>query len=499
MGDRSEEPISRRFFLAGTVSGAGAASMVAAGSMSAAKQAEARTEEEDLRALSANRPAKKFPDVDYDVIVVGGGFSGVTAARDCMKNGYQTLLLEARNRLGGRVFSSEFEGHKIELGGTWIHWAQPHVWAEVQRYGHEIIETPGAVTDQMWTQIDGAPYRITESDFGELIEAYLAYTAEAREIWARPYDRKFSWDKIIELDNIAASEKLRSLNLSNVAYRLMEAVLSTAIHNTIDQASYVETLRYMSLSAYSDFPTFMDAIARYKLKDGTESLINDIIEDGGPEVRLSTVVAKIENLDGHDKKVRITTEDGAQIACAAVIVTLPMNVLPNVEFSPPLDTGVKDAGALRHPGQGAKVYAKTIGSVGNVAYLGAESDPINWAMTYKDEKDYTLLVCFGNDRERLDIYDSQSVQEALALFNPDIQIASVVGYDWVFDPFSQGTYCSYRPGWFQKYSDMFQKDIDRILFASGDHGDGWRGTIDGAIAAGESAARRVNLALKEVL
>ena len=121
------------------------------------------------------------------------------------------------------------------------------------------------------------------------------------------------------------------------------------------------------------------------------------------------------------------------------------------------------------------------------------------AMTYKDEKDYTLLVCFGNDRERLDIYDSQSVQEALALFNPDIQIASVVGYDWVFDPFSQGTYCSYRPGWFQKYSDMFQKDIDRILFASGDHGDGWRGTIDGAIAAGESAARRVNLALKEVL
>ena len=74
-------------------------------------------------------------EIDFDIIVVGGGFAGVTAARDCERNGYKTLLLEARDRLGGRTWTSEFEGEPIELGGTWIYNSQPFVWSEVIRYG----------------------------------------------------------------------------------------------------------------------------------------------------------------------------------------------------------------------------------------------------------------------------------------------------------------------------------------------------------------------------
>ena len=58
---------------------------------------------------------KQANGTDYDVIVVGGGFSGVAAARDCSKNGLKTLLLEARNRLGGRAMRQDLSG----AGATW--------------------------------------------------------------------------------------------------------------------------------------------------------------------------------------------------------------------------------------------------------------------------------------------------------------------------------------------------------------------------------------------
>ena len=79
---------------------------------------------------------------EYDVIVIGTGFAGVTAAREVSRAGLTTLVLEARNRVGGRTFTSKFAGDQIELGGTWVHWSQPHVWAEITRYGFGLKESP---------------------------------------------------------------------------------------------------------------------------------------------------------------------------------------------------------------------------------------------------------------------------------------------------------------------------------------------------------------------
>ena len=70
-----------------------------------------------------------------DVIVVGGGFAGVTAAREASLRGRDVLLLEARDRLGGRTWSSTWEGHAIEYGGAWVHWHQPHTFSELTRAG----------------------------------------------------------------------------------------------------------------------------------------------------------------------------------------------------------------------------------------------------------------------------------------------------------------------------------------------------------------------------
>lgn len=73
----------------------------------------------------------------YDAIVIGAGYCGLTAARDLALSGHQVLLLEARDRIGGRTWTSQDGGEKYEMGDTWIHWQQAFVWREMARYGIE--------------------------------------------------------------------------------------------------------------------------------------------------------------------------------------------------------------------------------------------------------------------------------------------------------------------------------------------------------------------------
>ena len=70
-----------------------------------------------------------------DVVVIGGGLAGVTTAREATLAGLDTVLLEGRNRLGGRVWTHRWNDTDIELGGGWVHWHQPHVWSELTRAG----------------------------------------------------------------------------------------------------------------------------------------------------------------------------------------------------------------------------------------------------------------------------------------------------------------------------------------------------------------------------
>lgn len=100
--------------------------------------------------LSSNLSREKG---DFDVIVIGGGYCGLTASRDaatcgefdyafarfpysifateprlvheliaCRAIGSKVLLIEARNRIGGRSWSSNIGGYPFEMGGTWVHW-----------------------------------------------------------------------------------------------------------------------------------------------------------------------------------------------------------------------------------------------------------------------------------------------------------------------------------------------------------------------------------------
>ena len=436
--------------------------------------------------------ACKAAGCDYDVVVIGGGFAGVTAARDSRKNGYKTLLLEARDRFGGRTYTSTFAGHHVELGGTWIHWSQPNVWSEKDRYGLEVIDTPeelDGAPDAMVVVTQGERKVLTEEDLGGLLGALDTCFADSREMWSRPFDAKFGWKGLLERDRLTAKDQLDKLQLTPLQRAALDAFLSSFGHCKLGEESYNEASRWWALPG-GNLPAATDAIARYRFKDGTISLINAMLADGKPEVRLSTAVKNVEDKRSH---VLITTQQGQRIKAGAVIVALPMNVLPNVEFDPPLDAKVVQAGRERHTGAGVKLFIKVKGKASPAKWMGlGDSDqPISSALIYARGEDHTIYAAFGSDPKRLDMHDKGAVQAALRAFVPDAEVLECFCHEWINDPYALGTWCSYKPGWYEKYYDHFGKDRGRIFFGQGDHGDGWRGFIDGAIGGGARAALRV--------
>lgn len=480
MDNKQGKGVSRRKFLrnAGVVGAAGAA--VSAGAVSIGA------------AAASDKGRARCADCDYDVVVIGGGFAGVTAARDSMKNGYKTVILEARNRLGGRTFSSEFAGHKVELGGTWIHWTQPNVWSEVQRYGLELKETPEPFVEEQQTVRIIHEGKAVEPNLEELIgisKAIKSYFADAPKLWERPYDARHTWEQLLAVDGMSGADRFAQLQLTPLERSFIDAYVSGIAHTTSDRTSYLEIARWWSLPGWN-MTAFVDACGRYSFKNGTISLINAMIEDGKPQVRLSTPVAKVEE---QGKRVLITTEGGEVIRAGAVIVAVPMNVLPRIAFSPALDPALVQAAEEKHTGSGIKVFVRTKGKLpeaGKRIGLAGSSHPINVLATYAKAEDHTLFVGFGADPAKLDIQDRDAVQAVVSSFYPDLEVEACYGYEWTLDPYARGTYCSYKPNWMGKYYDHFQKDRGRVVFGQGDHGEGWRGFIDGAISAGSQAALR---------
>ena len=191
--------------------------------------------------LAADRKATTTPD--YDVIVVGGGFAGVTAARELKQAGLSTLLVEARNRLGGRSLTSNFDGRATDLGGTWIHWSQPYVWAEAKRYGLSLAETAGAAADDFIYESRGKMHRKSMGEIWEPLDAAVrAYFAPSREIFPRPFDASFN-EAAARVDGISGLDRLQGLNLSEDQKNMVNAYFSTTGHNALDQIAWVELLR----------------------------------------------------------------------------------------------------------------------------------------------------------------------------------------------------------------------------------------------------------------
>jgi hypothetical protein len=107
-----------------------------------------------LITLAVNNIEPSINSEEYDIIIIGARFAGLIAACELSRRGGKVLMIEARDQISGRSFTTQVDNQQYEIGGTWIHWSQPHIWTEMTRYGFSVIESEGAVANQISSLLD---------------------------------------------------------------------------------------------------------------------------------------------------------------------------------------------------------------------------------------------------------------------------------------------------------------------------------------------------------
>ena len=421
--------------------------------------------------------------------MIGAGFTGATAARECAKAGLRTVILEARDRAGGRTHTTLWNGAVTELGGTWVHWTQPYVWAEIERYGLALAESDGGSGNLILRLRDGdlAPFDFA-SHAVELLGAVTQYMGASRWMFPQPH-RPFETGVAEKHDRITAAEPLAAI--ANPLLRdFLDAFVATSVGNRAPEAAWVEMVRWYALAGHSYFD-HVTALGRYRLRDGTKALIDAMLADAKAELRLGEKVAAVAQ-DGSRATVR--TAAGEELAARAVIATLPLNVLRDVAWEPGLDPRKLEASAQRHAGASTKVHVLVEGEH-RLACLAPSDSALNTLTTEHVGGGRTHLIGFGPSPELLDVNDRKQIERAVRELLPDARVLDSTAWDWNADALSRGTWCTLRPGQYSRHLAALQRPAGRVFFASADWANGWRGNIDGAIEQGLVAARQVRALL----
>jgi pseudooxynicotine oxidase len=246
----------------------------------------------------------------YDVIVVGGGFAGVIAARNLQRWGHRVLMLEARDRLGGRVWTSEFCGTPVELGGAWVHWHQPHVWSELSRYGLGIVESlePEAATLFVEDQRQRMSVEAIETLITEVGDKIID---DARPAFERPYDLS-CWD-VSSLDALSIADRIDAAGFDAESWTAADSAYSGVSSAYCHEAGLAPLLHWQALSGF-DTSLAWDCTERYAIDTGATSLIDAIVNDGGFDIRLQAPVDTIEQSPrkGRGRGARWSEASGAR-------------------------------------------------------------------------------------------------------------------------------------------------------------------------------------------
>ncbi|RMD42677.1 hypothetical protein DV735_g2421, partial [Chaetothyriales sp. CBS 134920] len=442
------------------------------------------------------------PSEVFDVLIVGAGYSGLTAARDTTTTGLRTLILEGRDRIGGRTWTSNIDGYQYEMGGTWVHWFQPHVYRELSRYGmkDELVHSTDYTKKKSYFTFvtEHGRRNMSHEEEHELFARAIAKFVNidgnrGKTVMPLPY--KGQWSKeVLEYANMSVADRIEQIrhNLSEDERHAIEAIVLVCSGGTRDNSSFLDFLRWWAAAGFN-YEIFMETVIVFKLKCGQSGFATKFFHEALATGRLSysfnTVVSEIESKN--DNLVQVKTSDGRQFSARRVISTVPLNVLTKVRFTPPLDPAKTEAATLKHVNQCVKLHAEIKDferrSWGGITY--PNNKLLQGTADGTTPAGNTHCVFFGYSQNPL--HPDENIDEAIKAvqaFEP-MPVERLVFHNWVKDEFAEGTWVWYRPGMEVKYLEALRKRQGPVLFANSDWAQGgWRSFIDGAIQEGTGAA-----------
>jgi monoamine oxidase len=487
--------LSRRSLLGGLT--AGGAASVAGGAL--APGAEAAT---------GSLPAK------VDVVVVGGGISGLVAARDVRRSGRSVLVVEARDRVGGRVLNHRLAGGSvIESGGAFVGPTQGHILALARELG---VATFREYADgsNVYVSSKTGTMRYTGTippDPLILPDAAVLQTRIDEMSKQVPVAAPWTAAKAREWDTISVDAWLRQNTVNPDVRNLLLSYLQPAFGSDGLDMSLLFFLWYVATAGDETHPgTFerssgtRDAAQDSRFVGGSQLVPLKLAEQLGSRVALSAPVRRIAQYADH---VLVHTDRGT-VRASRVVVAVPPAMVLDIDWYPLLPP--KRQQLLQRMPMGAlmkcdAVYDKPFWRAKGLSGMGLNDQGavrVSFDNSPADSSVGVLLAFVGGSTWATYGTTSvaarrQAVLKGFAAIVGDEALKPVeyVEHDWTLERWTQGSPIALQvPGAITAYGSTIRAPFGRVHWAGTETSTYWSGYMDGAVRAGERAAGEVRTA-----
>ncbi|WP_166880532.1 NAD(P)/FAD-dependent oxidoreductase [Salinibacterium sp. ZJ450] len=420
----------------------------------------------------------------YDSIVVGGGLAGLIAARELSQAGLRTLLVEARDRLGGRTNTADFAGQPIETGGTyWDPDREPLAREEFTKYNLPIRYTKDQVAFR--TRLNGKTYE--EAFPFDQVEDLIRVAYRAIHESHRIDFEKDNWvDDVKDLD-IPFSEWLAGIELPRETWEYATAWVEIYGGNLTHNISAADIIGPY-IAGMNNSPWSWYAGVSHEIEGGSKLYRQAIIDDSpGLVIKLNTPIVRVEQ-DANG--VQLTSRSGEVFTADDVVWATPLNTWSDVEFTPALCPAKTAAAQEKHVGKQHKLWMR-VRNVPVGIYSISHELAFKMLLHHATLDNGETLIFAMTEHTQLNVDDIEAVQRELRKLAPEAEVLETFYENWLDSEFSQGTWMVSRPGFLTNYFGDLDKPEGRLRFAGADVDKRWTGRMVGCISSGKAAAEQI--------
>lgn len=422
-----------------------------------------------------------------DVIVVGAGLAGASAALKLSRSGFTVTIIEARSRTGGRAYSRPFAGfieeEQLEFGGSWI--TPWHTRIRALCVELDIKLRPRqTITSRLWmmegvSQTEGA----VRSKELKSHERALARIAADATLLKSGHTINEKGETLTGISYAGYIERLNPPVGTRDMLNAWWSVSGSGNHNEVVASEFLSSCSYGDGLAEAMIDFWSDTVS-----PGMSTLVERMIKKSSAQSILDTPVIAINQ---SATEVEISSQDGRVFRSSFIVVALGINMMKDIAFSPPVPPRMAAIIARGHAGKGFKVWIKARGiELGTLVSGNSEGIELLFAER-RAADDTVLLVGFGLDQGGAQPGDPKWVKNQLSKLVPNAEFLCSDTHDWTNDPYALGTWVSAPVGYTENLDPKNWGPQGTMTFASSDYAPDQAGWFEGAVVAGEAAADKV--------